>query len=432
MNSEEVKEYLLDFQKREIPEMVERELRVDGSGRIVSIIGPRRAGKTFFMYQKMKELIHSGKKKSSILYLNFEDPRLIGVNFKDIKEIVKLHWQLYPDSTNEQLYIFVDEPQNVEGWEVAVRGLHDDGFVVFLSGSSSKLLSREIATSLRGRTISYTLLPFSFREFMRMKKVSFDTSRLGSKEKALLNSLFEEYVVFGGFPEVIKAEKKEEKERILSEYFDLVVYRDIVERYKVKNAALVKWLIKSTLSSFSKELSIHKLYLNLRSQGLSLSKNTLYSYFSMLVDSLFVFPVFRFSYSIRKRELSKAKVYACDVGFTKLVEISPERGRKMENIVFLELMRRKKPLEEIFYWKNPQNKEVDFVVREGSRTKKLIQVCSNISDMEVKKREVGALIKASEELRCSDLSIITDRYTGQERVKRKKISFVSLPEWLLS
>ena len=169
MNVEEMKEYLLDFQKRNLPVLIDRELKISDTKKIKSIIGPRRAGKTFFMYQQIKKLISSGIKKESIIYLNFEDTRLIEVNFKEVREVVKLHWQLYPESTKDQLYIFIDEPQNIDKWEVAVRSLHDEGFNIFLSGSSSRLLSKEIATSLRGRTISYLILPFSFMEFLKIK-----------------------------------------------------------------------------------------------------------------------------------------------------------------------------------------------------------------------------------------------------------------------
>src|SRR3989338_7799179 len=155
METERVREYLLDFQKGELPEFTERALKVDGKRKIKSVIGPRRAGKTYFMFQKIKEIIKSGAKKENILYLNFEDTRLIDVNFKEIMDVVKVHWQLYPFSTKGLLHVFIDEPQNVSSWEVATRALHDNGFDVFLSGSSSKLLSREISTSLRGRTLSY-------------------------------------------------------------------------------------------------------------------------------------------------------------------------------------------------------------------------------------------------------------------------------------
>lgn len=432
MIGESAKEYLVDFQKGTLPELVERELRIAETKKIKSLIGPRRAGKTYFMYQQMKRLLANGIKKESILYLNFEDPRLSGITFRDIRELIKLHWQLHPASLNEKLHIFIDEPQDVDNWEQAVRALHDEGFDIYLSGSSSKLLSSEIATSLRGRTLAYTILPFSFREFLRMHKLSFEAERLSAREKATLLHLLEEYLEFGGFPEIALENNPENKVRILNEYFNLVVYRDIIERYKIKNTALVKWLIKTLSSSFSKEFSIHKIYLTLKSQGVHISKNTLYAYASMLEDSLFVFFVPKFRHSMRKRELAVSKAYLSDLGFAKLVEVGEERGRKMENVVFLELERRKEPLTNIFYWKNPQQEEVDFVIQKNSKIEQLIQVCKDIRDRDVRKRELRALLKASKELKCRNLLVITEDYEMEEKVKGRKIKFTPLWKWLLS
>ena len=432
METERVREYLLDFQKGELPEFTERALKVDGTRKIKSVIGPRRAGKTYFMFQKIKEIIKSGAKKENILYLNFEDPRLIDVNFKEIMDVVKVHWQLYPFSTKGLLHVFIDEPQNVSSWEVAARALHDNGFDVFLSGSSSKLLSREISTSLRGRTLSYMLLPFSFKEFLKAKNANLDAGRLSSREKSVLLSLLDEYLEFGGFPEVVLEKSRENKIRILNEYFNMIVYRDVIERHKVKNISLIKWLIQSLTSSFSKEFSVHKVYLTIKSKGVKVSKNTLYSYLSMLEDSVFAFFVPKFGYSVRKREFSINKAFLCDIGFAKLVGTSEDRSRKMENIVFLELERRRGLMSSVGYWKNQQQEEVDFVIKTGMRAEQLIQVCSDISSANVKKREVRALVKAGKELKCRNMLVVTGDYEGEEKYGGAKIMFMPLWKWLLS
>jgi len=368
------------------------------------------------MYQEIKRLIESGIKKENILYLNFEDPKLIEINFKEIEEIIKLHWQLYPASIKEKLHIFIDEPQNIKKWEIAIRALYDDSFNIYISGSSSKLLSKEIATSLRGRSISHILLPFSFREFLKMKETVFDIARLSSKEKANLLALFNEYLEYGGF---------------------LIVYKDIVERYKIKNVRLIRWLINSLIASFSKEFSVHKTYLTLKSRGLRVSKNTLYSYLSMLEDAMFVYSLPKFNYSIRKKEFSINKAYLCDTGFTRIIEISKNKGRKIENIVFLELVKQKNKnsLIDIFYWKNQQQEEVDFVVKQGTKLKQLIQVCSDFSNFETKKKEIRALVKASRELKCKNLVVITEDYEKEEIVEwfgtKRKIKMIPIWKWLL-
>ena len=427
MNIEEIREYLIDFQKKELPHLIEREMFVVETKKIKSLIGPRRAGKTFFMYQKIEELIKKGTEKENILYLNFEDPRLMDIQFKEIKEIIKLHWQLYPKSIKKDLYIFIDEPQNINNWEIAARALHDDSFNVYLSGSSSKLLSKDIATSLRGRTISFIVLPFSFREFLKMKNMDFDIKRIGSKEKSILLNLLDEYLEYGGFPEVIEEQNLETKLKIINEYFDLIVYKDVVERYKIKNTQLIKWLIKALTASFSKEFSVHKLYSILKSKGLKLSKNTLYSYLTMLEDSMFVFFAPKFKHSIRKRELLINKAYLADLGFAKLAETSKDKGKKMENAVFLELKR--KPSYEIFYWSNGKE-EVDFVIKNG-KIKQLIQVCYDIDDYETKKREIKAILKASRELKCGNLLVITGDKEDKEKINGKTVKYIPLLKWLL-
>lgn len=434
MNREEVKEYLIDFQKKQLPRLVERELKIKDK-KIESIIGPRRAGKTYFFYQKIEEMIKSGIRRENILYLNFEDPRLYDLNFKEIREIIKLHWELYPPSAKEQLHIFFDEPQNIGNWEIAVRSLHDEGFSIYITGSSSKLLSREIATSLRGRTISYVLLPFSFKEFLRMKGGSPQTSGLSSKERSFLLGLLNEYLELGGFPEIISESDMETKIRVINEYFNLTVYKDIAERYKIKNTFLIKWLIKSVMGSFSREFSIHKAYLTLKSKGLRVSKNTLYSYVSMLQDAMFAFFLQKSNPSPRKKEFSINKVYLCDICFTKLVETTTDKGRRMENAVFLELERRRKPLTEIFYWRDYLQHEVDFVIRDGSKVRQLIQVTYASEKNEIEKREVSSLIRASREFNCRNLLVITWDYEGEEEVEsnglKRRIKFIPLWKWLL-
>ena len=430
MNPGEIEEYLLDFQSRELPELVGRELQLSESKKPKSIIGPRRAGKTFFLFQKMKELLAKGVAKNQIVFLNFEDPRLIGVSFKEVFEIIKLQWRLFPESAGKELFVFIDEPQNIQSWEIAVRQLCDEGFNVFLTGSSSKLLSKEIASSLRGRSVSYFLLPFSFREFLKAKNLAVSSPMINSKTKALALSLLDEYLEFGGFPEIVLEKSNSEKLRIASEYFNLLVYRDLVERYKIKNTSVVKSLIKAAIASFAKEFSTHKTFLALKSQGLKLSKNTLYSYISMIEESAFLFFVPKFDYSVRKQQASIKKAFLCDVIFSKISESSANTGRKLENTVFLELLR-KKPLGEIFYWKNIQGQEVDFVLKENNNITELIQVCESLADLQTKKRETDALLKASKELKCNSLTIISQSLKKQESVEGKTIQYKPLLDFLL-
>ncbi|MCD6414582.1 MAG: ATP-binding protein [Candidatus Diapherotrites archaeon] len=420
MNRMLIREYLLDFQERGLPDLIPRELKVSGK-RIKAIVGPRRAGKTYFLFQKMKELM-----KESVLYLNFEDPRLSELEGKGIRGVLKIFWELFPESKN--VHIFIDEPQNIPGWEKAVRALHDEGFDIYITGSSSKLLSKEIATSLRGRSSTYLLFPFSFREFLNARGVT-EPEKLSSRKEAKVRSLLNEYLKYGGFPEVVLENNEREKLRILEEYLNLVVYRDIVERYRVRNVKLIRWLMNSLVANTGSELSVHKLYLTLKSQGMKVSKDTLYSYISMLEDSLFVLNLKRFSYSERKNALGITKSYINDVGFLELLG-KEDIGRRLETVVFLELQRRKLPGMHISYWKDVSS-EVDFVVSDRGKVKELIQVSSDLSSMETKTREMDGLVKVGKKLKCTNLKILTLDESSSEIYKGLGIKIIPVWRWLL-
>ncbi len=243
----------------------------------------------------------------------------------------------------------------------------------------------------------------------------------------------DEYLQQGGFPEIIK--DMIVKEKIMNEYFELVVYKDIIDRYKIKNTKLITWLIHSCIASAAAELSIHKTFLDLKSQSVKASKNTLYNYLSLLEDSLFLFIVSKYAHSIKKRNPLINKTYINDACFFKRIDASKNTGKKMENATYLELLRRKKPLENIHYYKNVQGEEVDFVITEGNRVTQLIQVCQEMDAMKTRQREVRALCKAGAELGCKNLIIITeDKERTEDFVwfgKKARITSNPLWKWLL-
>jgi predicted AAA+ superfamily ATPase len=211
-----VSQYLRDFQERSLPDLTDRELEVAETDKSITVYGSRRSGKTFYLFQKMKELIDNGFEKKQILYLNFEDTKLSGLSYKDVEEVLKLHWEIYPSTSDQEMYIFLDEIQTLDNWEKAVRTLHDRGFEnLYLTGSSATLLSKEIATELRGRTLSYLMLPYSFREFLRQKGFPVENyPQLSSREEAMIKNLLEEYLEWGGFPEIVK----EDNENVIATY----------------------------------------------------------------------------------------------------------------------------------------------------------------------------------------------------------------------
>lgn len=432
MEREVIARYILDFQERKLPERIPRELKISiTKDAIVSIIGPRRAGKTYYFYQLMTGI----NKKDKTLYLDFEYPELAGITFKEIKEIVNVHRELFG---NEPEYLFFDEIQNVDNWEKPIRSLYElKRFYIFITGSSSRLLSKEIATALRGRTISHTLFPFSFREYLKAEGFEVHGKYRSSSEESMVKHFMREYTRYGGLPQVVLNKDEEFRKRFFIEYLDLVVYRDIIERYGVKNLRIVKVMLRFLLRGFARDFSIHRFYNTLKSQNIKVSKNTLYNYFAYFVDALFVYPIYRFSYSIKEVQLSVPKVYVTDTGLltlTNTVGFSENFGRLMENTVAIELLRRKScfaPSTGIYYYKSSEGKEVDFVVKEGVKINQLIQVCYDINDLSTRERELKSLIKASKELKSKNLSVITWDYEAEEEFKGEAIKFVPLWKWLL-
>lgn len=426
-------EVIKDFHERGIPELVERESAIPKEiplKRAISIIGPRRAGKTYTMFQLIKGLLEGGVDISRIVYINFERTELEGASGRELVGMMEAFYELYPQNKDKKAWLFLDEIQNVEKWENFVRTVIDSGNVqVFISGSSSKLLSREIATSMRGRTISHLVLPFSFADYLKkegngMKKIRAE-AYLSTSERANVINKLRSYMESGGYPEVVIY--PQEKEKILQDIVETTIYRDVIERYKIRNTRLLKLLIKSLVNSAAREFSIHKFYNFVRSMGMKAGKNSLYNYVDALNDVFFVFPVNKFSYSYKKVEQSLPKVYMVDNGILTSNGIN-DYGRLLENLVFVELTRRGK---NVFYYKSTDGKEVDFAILEKNKVKDLIQVAYSLEDFNTREREVKPLIKASKELKCNSLTIITWSEDKEEEIKGKKITCIPLWKWLL-
>lgn len=422
MDIRAVRRYLEDWHGFKLPEVVERELKVQEVPRkAVAVVGPRRAGKTFYFFQLLRS------SKAGSLYLNFEDPLLASVKGAEVLDVVNLYAEVAGERVSR---VFLDEVQNLDGWVVAVRGLLDRGYSVFLTGSSSRLLPREVATQLRGRTFTYYLLPFSFREYLRARGFSVPAV-LSQEEKALLRRELLRYVDYGGYPEVVLM--PELADRLLREYAEAVFYKDFVERHKVRDLGLAKYVYYFVLQNFSRELSVRRIVEWARSQGLRFDRNKVYTNVAGLQETMAVFFVRRYSEKVSLRESWPRKVYVCDTGLTRLFRRGEELGRLVENVVFLELLRRtnENPLWDIYYYRDQQQREVDFVVKEGPRVAQLIQVTFASSPDELDKRELDSLVKASGVLHCSNLLLITWNLEDVLTRDGKRIVAVPLWQWLL-
>ncbi len=433
MDTEKIKRYLLDFNKREF-NLIDRELIIKESNKIQTVIGARRVGKTSLLFNKIQNLEKSGILKEQILYFNFESPILSDISYKEISELIEVQWSIFPEIIKKKLFIFIDEPQVINKWELAIRDIYDRyNCQIFLTGSSSKLLSKEIATSLRGRSITNLLLPLSFKEFLAFKKFKFNINKIDTETKSRLLNYLEEYLLYGGYPEVVLENDKNEKMKIVKDYFDLVIYKDIVERYSLKNTKIIRWLMNSLISSTAKELSINSLYNNLKSQGIKISKNTLYYNFNIFEDSFFIFALRKYENSEKKSGLSIPKIYLDDVSFLNLFSIQ-EQGKRLENTVFLQLLRQKEknPLLTINYFKTTEDKEIDFIMKEGKKIVSIIQVCTNLSNNETRNREINSLITSLNHFKLNKGIIITNESDyKEEKIENKTIKIIPLWKWLL-
>ncbi|MFH0753349.1 MAG: ATP-binding protein [Candidatus Omnitrophota bacterium] len=396
------------------------------SNQVITITGPRRAGKSYLMRQMAKKLTEQGVKKENILLVNFEDPRFSTLDAKLMTQIFDVYKEFL--SPTGIPYIFFDEVQEVEGWEKWVRMMHElKKAKIVVSGSNAKLLSRELGTLLTGRHLDLTVFPLSFTEFLAFNKITIiDNLDIAGKE-AEIRGLFRRYMEFGSFPEVVLSEQKRE---ILLKYFEDLLVKDLFKRFSVRKPQVMKSLIKYYLSNIGNLTTFMS-----TERFLHASADTIEKFAGYFEDVYLVFFLKRFSFKVKEQEKSPRKVYAIDPGLCNSVgfRFSENVGRLAENIVFLALKKRQvlNPELELYYWKDEQHREVDFVLKDGTKTNGLIQVCWNLTDEKTRNRETKSLLKAMDELKIDDAVILTDDYETTEEHKGKKIIYTALWKWLL-
>jgi len=393
----------------------------------IAVVGPRRAGKTYVALDFMK------KRVKECIYINLEHSCFRNADHKDIFNAISMieEWKNIKASI-----VLLDEVQRVGRWETLVRSLLDMSYIVFVTGSSSKLLSREIATQLRGRSIERLLLPLSFKEYLEFKGMEAPRYFSISKKSRILK-LLENYLIKGAYPEVALNEGKEDE--ILRNYFTTILYLDFIERFELESISAARFIFEYCFQNFSREISIRKIANFVRSMVGKDERDVVYRYVDKLPETLAVFFVERYNKSVYKRKSWPRKLYVCDLGLSTVIGFSKDPGKRMENVVFLELLRglNKNPLREIFYFKDVQQHEVDFVVKEGLGIKQLIQVTYANDFDEIDKREIRALLKAKELLKehKPELLCITWDYEDERQVswfgKKACIKFIPLWKWLL-
>jgi len=431
MDKNKLKELLIEYKQRFLTvrtDLIRREVQDNIEPfiefkEVVIITGPRRGGKSSLMKLICDELIKKYKvPPSNILYLNFEDERFIEFNTGDFAQIYELFLQI--NKPTGRLYFFLDEIQNVNGWERWVNRLYEnENIKIFITGSNASLLSSEISTALTGRNRTITNFPFSFGEFLVFKKYRLQNNDFyQTKKRAEIKSFFQEYLKLGGYPEIIKINDP----TLLEQYFKDIIYRDILPRYSIKKIKEIRELCLFLASNLG---SIHS-YSRLQNLIGVKSINTVKTYLEILEEAFLFFRINLFDYSVKRQIYNPSKIYIIDTALGNSIsfKFSENIGHIYENLVFLELKRRNK---EIYYWKSKKGKEVDFIIKKGLNIKEAIQVSYNLNHEKTLDREIESLLIAKDEFKIEHLTIITEDEETEKEIGNVKTRIIPLWKWLL-
>ncbi len=423
------KKIIVQWKEVSIPNALHRNIKINLNTDFISTItGPRRSGKTYLCFYLIKKLLKNVSKEN-ILYINFEDEKLLESNASDIDSLLNTYYELSDVNSKQKFYLFLDEIQVVKNWDVWIRRIHETkkNIKLILTGSSSKLLSKEISTKLRGRAINIEILPLSFKEILDWKHVSYNIKTIEhSKDRFKIKKLFTNYLANGGYPAIIL--NAEQKNTILQNYYESVIFKDIVERYHIKEVKKLKIIAMLLFESLSKNISYNKIANKLKSLGFDVSKNTIINYISYFEDAYLFFQNLKYEYSLTKQIGAIKKIYCIDNGLVNAVsfKFSDDVGRAFENIVYIELKRRKK---EVYYCKSKY--ECDFIINEKNKIVNAVQVCYKPYDKKTRERELNGLLEAMNKFKLKKGLIITENESRIEKLDRKEITYTPLWKWLL-
>jgi len=416
------KQIISDFHLNELKVWNKRDINIPlKTWKIISIVWPRRSGKSYLLFNIINDLIKSWIDKTNIVYINFEDER-IDINWDNLQVIIDSYLELYDDKKLDEVYFFFDEIQNIDTWEKFVRRVYDSiSQNIFITWSNAKLLSKEISTSLRWRSLNFEVLPLSFKEFLDFKK--FDLNIYSTIWKANIINLQKEYLIWWGFPEIIHFDK-DLKIKILQEYFDVMLYNDIIERYKIKDVSLLKNFVKTLLQTTTKEYSINKIWNNLKSLWFKFDKNILYDFIEYLDTIYFWKSVSKFDYSLSKQTLKK--FYLFDNWFLNAISFnfSDNYWKLLENVIFIELY--KKFGENIFFLKNWS--ETDFIINQKENI--IYQVCYDLNN-ENYNREIKWCLDAMNKFDIHKSYLITFEQEKKIIIEWKTIKIITFYKWIL-
>lgn len=397
------------------------------SPEILSVIGARRSGKTYLCFQMIQALKRSHP-PGNVIYVNLEDERLYPLRGDELTLLWDICQEFFSLDLSRPVYLFIDEIQNVPHWSKWARRITDQNknLKLIVTGSSAKVLGREIATELRGRNLNFPVFPFSFGEFLTARGVQVeDKDILYSPKRVLIKKNFNDYFRLGGFPAVLNSNRPQE---LLKEYYSVMFYRDLIERHSVANIKLLEDYLTLLIDQVGCDFSISSTAKKLNGFGYSLSKNTLTNFFKYAQDAFLAFEVKKYSYKIKEQMRAPKKVYTIDHGLLQAVRFmfAEDYGRIMENMVYIALRRRK---QDIYYYKG--EKSCDFVTRDRGKVIQVIQVAKTIQNLQTKKREVEGLIKAMSLFKLKKGVILTEDEYEEVVYDGFRVQILPLWYWLL-
>ena len=393
---------------------------------IITIPGVRRSGKSSKMKLVINDLVKAGVSPQNILWMGFDDERLADMSQQDLNEILEAYRELYPTTPLSEVYMFFDELQLIEGWELFVMRIHKSYCKhIYISGSNAKMLSQEVASSLRGWALEYRTYPLSFAEYCHF--LAIPTERLNEQQTTQLRLAWDDYNRYGGFPEVVLTPDRLLRDKLLQTYYNAMLFRDLVERHSISSIGVLRYFIKRIMNNVTKPTSINSLYNDIRSQGLKISKDELYKWADYLCESFMFIRIPRYTPSLIAEETGLKKYYFIDNGMRQniLLPHSQDEGKLLESSVLLHLCRRCGELEKVTYFL--KEKECDFVLQHEDIVLQLIQVCWQMEDAETRAREIAGLLEARKVTHCDNLYIIT--HHQEETIEQDGWTIHVVPAW---
>lgn len=426
MDLELLKTLILNHHDQELPEFYTRDLSYELLPKKALILkGMRRTGKSTFTHQILTDLKKQKVPIQNTVYINFVDERLHQFKRENFQDILEAYFQIYPEKRHKQkVYYFFDEIQMIDGWESFIeRLLQQENCQVIITGSSAKMLSQEIATTMRGRSLSYEVFPFSFQERLSRKNIEYN--KLTSQNQGYIQNEFNDYFEKGGFPEILDLQNKQTVTQILQEYYRTVLYRDIIDRNNANDPHLIGEILYEITLQTSCFFSINKLTDKMKSLGFKTYPNEVSKVLKWFEDCYYLYTLPLYTRSIQKQRINPKKAYLIDHGLARQInnKLSQNEGRLLENLIYMELRRR---FENLYYYKTKSNFEIDFIY-EGPCQTELVQVSLNIDDEQTKERECRALKEGMQELQLKESTLVT--LNQEETIQDDSETITIKPAW---